>query len=519
MMHKIVRYSLLLLIVGGLIGVGMSQIAVTQDRVTQVAAISGDDFTWIFAPVKIEDIVMCENGTEAWAVGIGPGPFDDMLLFKITGVDTDSPSVDPDSFIEFPDPFLDGTFPAGMGPRGYPGMAIDSSCSYTYVPNFFLDSVAKIDLSAKELVWPAGYSADNVDEFRTIPSPVDVQLTEDETRLIVSNSSTSQVTILDAETGNTIKTISSRGIGPGGIATFDTFGLALNGEAAPKGADGVSITLLDSFGQAPSYYDVQYTWTADGESISDAQVAYFAQTIEVGVKADGGLSLTIYALGDQRPIQAESPAGANGLHVEVQNVAAPVAMTVDWTKAGTSLEGAQMSATAFDVGVTTSPRAAVVQNSQDLACVDLEANQLDEFAPTISGLGTNPFMVVASHDSSRLYVSNQGSNTVSVLEGLGCEKSVIAEIPVGNAPRHMALSPDNKFLYVSNSIDNTVSVIDTGSLSVVETIQVVAKGEPAPVGMVAINKTGQYLYVFWEGGPKGTPGTFEIRVFDVSGLY
>lgn len=485
---------------------------------SQVATISGDEFVWIFAPVKIEDIVMCADGSTAWAVGIGPGPFDDMLLFKITGVDTASPSVDPDSFIEFPDPFLGGTYPAGMGPRGFPGLAVDSTCSYAYVPNFFLDSVVKIDLQAKAIVWPADYTVETFEAMRTIPSPVDVQLTEDGTRLIVSNSATGEVTILDEATGEALTKFSSRGIGPGGIALFDAFGLRLNGEGGPKGTDGVSITLLDSFGQAPSYYDVQYTWTADGAPVGDAQVAYLAQTIEVGVKADGGLTLNIRALG-RGSVQAESPAGANGLHVEVQGVAAPVAMTVNWTKAGAAVETAQLSTAAFDVSVTASPRAAVVQNSRDIACVDLEVNALDELTPTVTGLKTNPFMALASTDSSRLYVSNQGANSVSVLEGLGCGKQVIAEIPVGNAPRHIALSPDGKLLYVSNSIDNTVSVIDTGTLSVIETIQAVEPGQPAPVGLVTVSKDGRYLYVFWEGGPKGGPGTFEIRIFDVSGLY
>jgi YVTN family beta-propeller protein len=361
----------------------MSQLAVTQDRVTQVAAISGSEFVWIFAPVKVEDIVMCENGTEAWVVGIGPGPFDDALLFKITGVDTASPSVDQDSFIEFPDPYLDGAFPAGMGPRGFPGFTVNLRCNEAYFPNFFLDSVAKVDLNTKELVWPAGYNADNADEFRTLPAPVDVQLDSPwEDKLFVS-SADGMFYILDSATGEQLAAVATGGVGPGSV-------------------------------------------------------------VAIGAG---------YAM--------------------------------------------------------------VVQNSQDIACIDLSTNRVS----TISGLGLNPFMAVASNDGQTVYVSNQGANTVSVLSGLGCNKSVVAEIPVGNAPRHLALSLDNRYLYVSNSIDNTVSVIDTQSLSVVETIQVAAPDEPAPVGVVAVSKDNRYLYVFWEGGPKGTPGTFEIRVFDVSGLY
>ncbi len=383
MTRRIARYLLLVVVIGGLVGAGAAQVAVTQGRVAHVATISGGEFVWIFAPVKIEDIVMCENGTEAWAIGIGPGPFDDALLFKITGVDTAEPSVDQDSFIGFPDPFLDGTFPAGMGPRGYPGLAVNLRCTEAYFPNFFLDSVAKVDLETGELVWPAGYSFENVDEFRTLTAPVDVQLnTPWEDELVVS--SKDGLYVLDAATGTPKALIETGGIGLGSVVAI-------------------------------------------GNS---------------------------YAL--------------------------------------------------------------VVQGgSRDLACVDLSTGRVAPLGP----LGVNPFMAVASRDGQRVYVSNQGANSVSVLEGLGCNKRVVAEIPVGNAPRHLALSPNDRLLFVSNSLDNSVSVIDTRTLSVVETIQAVPQGEPAPVGLVTVTQDGRYLYVFWEGGPKGSPGTFEIRIFDVSALY
>lgn len=381
-MKRAVRYLLLLLLVGGFT-VGMLQPATTQSRVTQVAAISGSEFIWIFAPVKIEDIVMCADGSAAWAVGIGPGPFDDMLLFKINGVSTGSPSVDPDSFIEFPDPFLDGNFPAGMGPRGFPGMSVDIACNFAYVPNFFLDSVAKIDLNAKAIVWPAGYDAETAESLRTITAPVDAQLNSPADNKVLVSSADGALYTLDAATGDVLSVVETGGIGPGSVVT-----------------------------------------------------------------------------------------------------------------AGNSY-------------------AFVVQNSQDIACVDQKSGRVT----TIGGLGVNPFMAVASSDKTTLYVSNQGSNSVSVLSGLGCNKRVVAEIPVGNAPRHLALSPDNRYLYVSNSLDNTVTVIDTRTLSVAETIAVTPAGEPAPVGVVAVSTNNRYLYVFWEGGPRGTPGTFQIYVYDVSGLY
>jgi YVTN family beta-propeller protein len=356
--------------------------------VSQVSAISGSDWVWIFAPTKIEDIVMCANGDDAWAIGIGPGAFDDAAMFKMTGMNSGSPSVDAASLIGFADPGLGGPFPAGMGPRGFPGLAIDLECSAGYYPNFFGDSVIKVDLATGALVWPTSFDADPdtglfTDEQRVITTPVDVKLNfPSEDRVLVSSS------------------------------------------------DGAIVVLDDS----------------DGAELSNF--------------ATGGV-------------------GAGGLIV-----------------AGNAW-------------------AATIQNSRDIGCVDLQAGT----STTISRLEINPFMGVATADTKTIYVSNTGSNSVSVVSGNGCAKSVTATIAVGNAPRHLAMSPDNAFVYVSNSTDNTVSVIDTSSNSVVETIAVTAAGEPAPIGVMAVSTNNRYLYVFWEGGPKGTPGAFQIIGFDVCKLY
>lgn len=422
-MLRWVRYLLLLLVAAGLI-YSVSEMAISQSSVSLATKIG-----WGRGQGKIEGMTMCANGTDAWIASIGPGALDDLFLFKLTGVNTASPKLtgdtvffgDNDDFVGegkgFESAFLPGPgsgLPAGMGPRGYPGVSVDLSCRYAYVPSFFLDSVVKVDMlvgaaktaasaessdgtvSANDgtILWPANYAIDHLnslgdsllaDALRTMPRPVDARLnTPAETKVIVSSSKEGAVYILDSATGDTLAKIPTGGVGSGSIV--------VSGNA--------------------------------------------------------------------------------------------------W--------------------------AGVVESSRDVACIDLSTNKL---VNKITGLGINPFMAVAGSDGSTIYVSNQGSKTVSVLSGSGCNKSVAATIDVGHAPRHLALSPDNRFLYVSNSLDNTVSVIDTGSLSVVETIGVGGQGQPAPVGEIAVTNDNRYLYVFWEGGIKGPPGKFEIWVFDVSGLY
>ena len=57
--------------------------------------------------------------------------------------------------------------------------------------------------------------------------------------------------------------------------------------------------------------------------------------------------------------------------------------------------------------------------------------------------------------------------------------SVIATIPIGNSPRGIAYDSGNKEMYISNSGSNTISVIDTSNYTVVATITV----ESFPIGV------------------------------------
>ena len=385
-MHKFMRYALALLLVAG-VSLGVVYPAVTHS-VEKVSVITGGSsgFFWIFAPVKIEDVVTCANG-DAWAIGIGPGAFDDAALFRVTGMNTGSPKVA--GVIGFDDPSLEegNNYPAGMGPRGFPGLAVSFDCSTAYFTNFFGGSVVSVNLDAGVLNWPANFVADDTTglftaDSRVLGAPVDVQLNGiADTRLYVGDSDGS-IVVMNASTGAVLATYDTSGIGPGSLVA---------------GGDA---------------------WVA------------------------------------------------------------------------------------------------AVQNRGGVACIDLGSGR----ETTIGGLGINPFMGVASGDLSRMYVSNQGSNSVAVLSGGGCAKSVIKTITVGNAPRHLALSPDNQFLYVSNATDNTISVISTSSLSVVATIDV-ATSDPAPIGHVVVSNNNRYVYVFYEGGPRSAAGTFQFIGYDVSSLY
>ena len=75
-------------------------------------------------------------------------------------------------------------------------------------------------------------------------------------------------------------------------------------------------------------------------------------------------------------------------------------------------------------------------------------------------LGGTPSDVVLDESRGRLYLVNTSANRVDVYSYH--DKTLIGSIPVGRGPLAAALSMDNAFLYVTNNTSSTLSVIDLG---------------------------------------------------------
>lgn len=101
-------------------------------------------------------------------------------------------------------------------------------------------------------------------------------------------------------------------------------------------------------------------------------------------------------------------------------------------------------------------------------------------------VGLSPAGVVTFGD--RIYTANTLSNNITAIDA--GTNSVIASIPVGQAPTQLALSPDGTVLYVTNSGSNTLSAISTVSGATLATLSVGL----SPRG-VAVNPTGNRIYV------------------------
>ncbi len=97
-------------------------------------------------------------------------------------------------------------------------------------------------------------------------------------------------------------------------------------------------------------------------------------------------------------------------------------------------------------------------------------------------LGGTPSDIVLDEPRARLYIVNSAGNRVDVYSYP--DNQILGAIPVGQAPLAGALSMDGAFLYVTNNASSTLSVVDLGIGigSVQQTITLPAKPEGVECG-------------------------------------
>ena len=109
------------------------------------------------------------------------------------------------------------------------------------------------------------------------------------------------------------------------------------------------------------------------------------------------------------------------------------------------------------------------------------------------GVGLDPFGVAFDNATGDVFVTNSGSNSVSVLSGV--EPNPITNISVGSDPLGIAFLSSNGDLYVANQGSNNVTVIDGATLAVVGSVTV----GRAPLGVAADPSRGGQVFVANEG--------------------
>jgi len=112
----------------------------------------------------------------------------------------------------------------------------------------------------------------------------------------------------------------------------------------------------------------------------------------------------------------------------------------------------------------------------------------DTGLPTVTEVvpvGADPFGVAFDAASGEIFVTNSGSDNVSVLDGN--DSVPVASVSVGASPAGITFDATTGDLYVANNGSNNVSVVSGSSLQVVGTVDVGAN----PIGIAADPISGQ----------------------------
>jgi YVTN family beta-propeller protein len=105
--------------------------------------------------------------------------------------------------------------------------------------------------------------------------------------------------------------------------------------------------------------------------------------------------------------------------------------------------------------------------------------------------GTNPIAVGVNPVTNKIYVANNGSNNVSVIDGA---TSATATVAAGTHPVAVGVNPVTNKIYVANEGSNNVTVID-GATNSTTTVAI----DSTPVA-VAVNPVTNKIYVAESGG-------------------
>jgi len=100
-------------------------------------------------------------------------------------------------------------------------------------------------------------------------------------------------------------------------------------------------------------------------------------------------------------------------------------------------------------------------------------------------VGTSPFALAVDNATHEVFVSNTGSDNVTVLSDAA--HAIVGTIPVGSEPYGLAVDPSTGDVYVANGGSDNVSVISADTLSVVATVPVSAD----PMGVAFDPVTGE----------------------------
>ena len=88
--------------------------------------------------------------------------------------------------------------------------------------------------------------------------------------------------------------------------------------------------------------------------------------------------------------------------------------------------------------------------------------------PGVSAYKVLPCGIRFTHDGTKAWVALGRANHIALVDV--ATRKVLAYVPVGGRPWHLALSPDERQVLVANGMSDDVSVVDVASLKVVASV-------------------------------------------------
>ncbi len=437
-------------------------------------------------------------------ITVGKGPFNVVASTDGSHVYVDNTNDNTVSVIQTSDnsvvglPITVGTAPAGMAVAGHS----------LYVANSADGTVTVIDTDTNTVV-DGPITVGNL--------PATVIASPDGSLVFVANNSDKTVTVIDTSTNTVIDTnpglagvqplsfenppyymvtdgtqlgVSTTAVGATS-STFTRFDITGNGSPAvgfpaytldaPDPVDG-SIHgqgfLADPNGDQLQLVEI-IQGTRNGNVVGDPFTGTFTYTPELAARIRAGTG------------------GENAEHIAItvsDGVNPPVTVRVDIPISPTDVTVSDPILAGDNNAMVVSPdgtRAYLANNAGTVVVVDATRNPVGDPIP----VGSNPSALALS--GNLLYVTNSGSDNVTVIDINNDTNSVVGTVIVGDDPQGVAVSEYSGLAYVSNRGSDTVSVIgfdwETNTYKVIETISTGI--EDQPWGVAASADGGRYVYV------------------------
>jgi len=331
---------------------------------------------------------------------------------------------------------------------------------------------------------------------------------------VVNNTIPGSVTAINTSTGVTIATIPT-GDGPSGFGNFIagvscnpvTFTITVNPSPAftPTITAGTATGTISACQGAASVSPQVQQIKVSGAAISGNMSATAPTGFEISLSAGAGY-------GSSLTLVPTAGAVNTTVYVRASATASPgaIAGNVSFTATGAITQSVAVKGV-----VNTSPTVNTLSNqtvnngdpttalnftgtsnfftwTNDTPSIGLAGGGTGSI-PSFTAInnGTNPVIAtvtVTPQKAGLAYISNYGSNTVSVLRTTS--NTIVATIPVGAGPWAVSVSPDDSRVYVTNNIGGTVSVINTATNAVIATVAVGSN----PDG-ICVSPDGSRVYV------------------------